>query len=252
MGKVTPILSGLKDLRITYKTPYESLQATPTSLPTTEPATSQIIYTVAEADLPNFNMTVESRIIVALMYAGGKNTDAAAQTVYWRMLRNGASVATGSGSISADYFWTLSSFFTNVAVGDVLEIRLWATATTVNWDYEARQLQFSRVALLEKYVLLLCNFIGLSAQPVLTLGTPSVVSTGSLFIDHPAAEVSTASAKDFSPWKQHPSYKLFRMHFGDYTSANTARLLSHSTSRPRYYRNWVPTRISLRALRSLT
>lgn len=252
MGRVTPLLSSLNKLVITHQTPYENLQSTPTALPTAEPGTSQISYTVTAADLPSLNQTVESKIIVALMYAAGKNTDAASQTVYWRMLKNGASVNTGSSAVTAAYFWTFNAFFYDVVVGDILELRFWATAATVNWDYEARQLQVTRLALLEKYLLLLCNFTGVALHPYLTLGNPSTYSTGAFYVYHLSdASINISASKDFSPWKQNATYKLFRISRGDFNNINSAIIASSATYRPYSCKNYVPTEIQLRALRSL-
>ena len=123
MGTVTPLLTSRKILNITYQTPQETLLGTPETLPTTEPATPQISYTVTSGDLPTFNMPLFKKIWVALLYGAGKAVTAA--TIYWRMKKNGASVATGSGSVAANTFYTWSCGFYDVAVGDVLELALW-------------------------------------------------------------------------------------------------------------------------------
>jgi len=255
MGIVTPLLTSKKVLEITYPTPYENLQGTPTSLPTSEPTDPQISYTVAEADLPTLNMNVESKIIVALMYAGGKNTDSASQTLYWKMLKNGSEIKSGSKSISANYYWTLNAFFCNVAIGDTLAIKLWATSTNVNWDYEARQLQFSRIALLEKYyVLILFKVLKLEKHPQLSQGAnPYAATTQCLFYHSAGISKGVSSGpEDFSPWKPHSTYKLFRIYRGDYYGANSGNILTHSSYQPYYYSNYVPKKMELRALRRLT
>ena len=70
MGRATPIFTLLKEIQFSYNT-YENLLSW-TSLPTSEPATSQIIYTVSEGNLPNLNMGFEQALIIAAIYAAGK------------------------------------------------------------------------------------------------------------------------------------------------------------------------------------
>lgn len=251
MVKTTPIMSSLKILQITYQTPYENLQGTPTSLPTSEPAVSQIIYTVSVDDLPTLNMGVESKINVALMFAGGRNTDVATRTVYWRMVKNGSSVVNGSFSVSAGYYWTIILYFIDVAVGDTLELRLWATDTAVNWDYEARQLQYSRIKLLSKYLLLHFSVASVDIQPILALGNPSYSFAGLYIFHYVDLSNIITSAFDFSPWKQSGTRGLFNLYYGD-ISTIVARYRTHSTYRPYYYNSYIPTEIRLRALKEIT
>ena len=252
MGRVTPNFTSLKKLVIGYKTPYENLQSTPTPLPTAEPSVGQIVYTVSADDLPTLSVTPESKMIVALMYAGGKNTDTATRYVSWRILKNGVSLAYSYITVGAGNFWNLSAFFHNVAVGDVLEIRLWATSGLVNWDYEARQLQFSRVALLEKCILH-CNFVALDAQPVLTLGRPYVGGTRPLRVNHRSnMYFSLSSPMDVSPWMQSTVYKLWQIGYGDEYLPDNGIGIASLSYRPYYYRNYVPTVVQLRGIKSIT
>jgi len=252
MGVVTPLLTNKKVLEITYQTPYENLQDTPTSLPTSEPTDPQISYTVAESDLPTLSMGVESKVIIALMYAGGKNTDSSSQTVYVRMLKNGSNVYYKSYSVSANYYWTARAYFHDVAVGDTLSLKLWASSSNVNWDYEARQLQFSRVALFEKYPLYEFKISGIQKQPQLSQGNPSVMGYSQLSLYYYSGDhITTDTTINLSPWRQHATYKLFRIGEGDSSYANKILIYSRSNWRPYYFQNYVPTKIELRALRRL-
>jgi hypothetical protein len=246
------ILSSLKTLNITYPIPYENLQGTPTALPTTEPVTSQIVYTVVDADVPSISLTVESKKIVVFLGAGN-NTDAVAQTVYWRMIKNGSSVANGSASVSAGNYYTVNAFFYDVAVGDTLELRLWASSTGVNWDYTGRFIQLSRVAFFEKYPLAVFRMT-IAANPTLSLGSPTVVDTGYLKVWHKQDTyypllLSAAATYVLDWFQQNSTYKMFQFWYGDHIYANTAVVQTSSTSRPRYYRNLVPSQIILRALK---
>lgn len=253
MTKLTSLMSSLKDLVITYRTPFEELQETPTPLPTSEPATSQIVYTVQEADLPTLSMTVEGRMFVVLIICAGKNTDTASRTVYYRMLKNGSSINTGSVSVSAGYFWTLNACFTNVAVGDVLEVRLWATSDLVNWDYTARQVHVSRVALMSKFPLAILKFAEVAVQPVLTLGNPYPYATQGFYVYHRSGIYSArTSATEINWWLAHGTFKLYQIYYGDYSYVGSGLATTSSTYRPYYARHYVPARIQLRALLKVT
>ena len=249
MVRVTPLFTSRKVLTIGYQTPQETLLATPETLPTAEPATPQIGYTVASADLPTFNMGVYSKKWVALVYGAGKFVTAG--TVYWRMKKNGASVNTGSASVSANYYYTVCAYFYDVAVGDVLELALWSSVTDSNWDYKAYQVQATRLILMNKPRLLVpCNFSNLSGQPVLTLGNPSVAGTYVLYPYHLDISLSgISSATIYDSLQPKDTYGMFRINRGDYSNPNAVVVKTDATYRPRYDRSWVPTRMIMRGLR---
>jgi hypothetical protein len=253
MTRITPILTSLKTLNITYKTPRETLLATPEPLVTAEPETGQVYYTVAEADLPTFNMAVYSKKWVAVLVAGGKNAGDSAVTVYYRMKKNGVSVSTGSVSVSAGYYYTIMCFFYDVAVGDTLEISLWANLTGANWDYEAFQIQVTRLILFNKPRLLLpCNFESLATQPVLTLGNPYLVTSDALAPQHLDKSLPVISAAtSYESLYPKSANGLFRIYNGDSGYANSGRTRTDSTYRPSYYRNYVPTQIIMRGVRGI-
>lgn len=249
MTRITPLLTSNKTLNITYQTPQETLLDTPETLPTTEPATPQIGYTVADADLPAFNMGVYAKKWVALLFGGGKFVTAG--TVYYRMKKNGVSVTTGNLAMTANYYYTLSAWFYDVAVGDVLEIALWSNQADSNWDYKAYQIQVTRLILINKPQLLVpCNITALSAQPVLTLGVPSVQNTDVLYVYHLGFYLfSVSSATNFDSLQPETVFGMFCIYHGDVVGKNMALVVKSSTSRPRYYRNYVPTQIIMRGVR---
>lgn len=247
---IAEMLTARKVLNITYRAAQETLLDTPETLPTTEPATPQISYTVAEADLPSFNPPTYQKKLIAIIIGAGKVVTAA--TIYYRMKKNGASVASASSSVSANYYYTRQCHFYDVKVGDVLELALWSNQTDSNWDYKAYQIQTSRLILLNKPRLLMpCNFAALGTHPVLTLGNPSYTSSA-LYPYHVDKVLPTISAAtSYESLYPKDTYGVFRLSYGDYTSSNTSIVRTSTTYRPYYYRNWVPTQIIMRGVKSV-
>jgi hypothetical protein len=249
MTRLSPLFTSLKTLNITYQTPQETLLGTPQTLPTSEPTTPQISYTVAQSDLPTFNMSPYQKKWVAIVIGAGKAVTAA--TIYYRMKKNGASVATGSSSVSANYYYTRECFFYDVDVGDILELALWSNQTDSNWDYKAYQIQVSRLIPLNKPRLLSpCNFAALTTHPALTLGTPSFTYY-SLYPYHDDIELPSISAPtsyDFLYAKG--TYGMFRIFWGDYSSSDYSTSRTSTTYRPYYYCNYVPTQITMRGVKT--
>jgi hypothetical protein len=248
MTRLNPAFTSRKALNITYQAPQETLLSTPETLPTSEPDTPQISYTVAQADLPTFNIPPYQKKWVAYLIGAGKAVTAA--TVYWRMKKNGASVNTGSSSVSANYYYTVNAFFYDVAVGDVLELALWSNQTDSNWDYKAYHIQVSRVILIDKPRLLSpCYFAALAVHPNIGLGTPNY-SYGNYYPVHcdqrlPATN-TTLSIPFLYPQN---TYGIFQLGYGDYSYSNGASVRTSATYRPYYYRNYVLTQIIMRGVR---
>lgn len=129
--------SSLRTMTVTIN-PSESV-VSQEYLPTSEPASSQVSYTVAAGHLPTISPTPWQTSYQAQVLMAGKNTTASAVTIYWRILKNGISQTTGSGSCAANYYWTIDAGnFGLVSVGDTLEVRAWASASSAAyWDYKA-------------------------------------------------------------------------------------------------------------------
>jgi len=233
----------------------ENLQDTPTSLPTTEPATSQISITLAEADLPtvklNGSPNIPSVKYIALVYAGGQNTDSASQTVYWRMLKNDSSLSNGSFSVSANYYWTISAGFFDVVAGDTIELRLWASSTTVNWDYDAHVCQASRPFPYASGIskILWVRTKDVVAHPTLSSGNPYPLSYDYYFVNpqtgYATREKGEGEFEQIEQWKDY----IFQVYLGDYAYQNDAMYRTSSTYRPYYIRNYLPTKILIRELK---
>jgi hypothetical protein len=251
MTRITPLLTSLKTLNITYQTPQETLLGTPETLPTSEPGTPQISYTVAEGDLPSFSITPYQKKFIATIVGAGKVVTAA--TIYYRMKKNGVSVNTSSSSVSANNYYTWNCNFYDVAVGDVLELALWSNQTDSNWDYKALHTRVSRLILFNKPRLLLpCNFAALESRPVLTLGTAQPSSSPAVLYPYNLDLVLPSISAAFLYESLYPknTYGLFRVNYGDYyyfngsTSARTS-----PTYRPYYDRGYVPAQLIMRGLR---
>lgn len=251
MSRFNPTVYGAtKTFTTALATPRETLLGTPVALPTTEPGTSQITYTVQSSDLPTITPSPISVKYTALLYAGGKNADAASQTVNWRVLKNTVSIATNPQTgVAASNFWTHGYFqFYDVSVGDVLEIRLWASSTNVNYDYYAISIIPTRMNLGTAYMnkdVSYSNYVATN----LSSGTPSV-NIGSAFNFYPTTSAGAGTNQQFSTnitygalsWNG--TYYSGRAEKGDNNISTST--LTHATSRPYYQRTSVPGTISFR------
>jgi hypothetical protein len=246
MTRLTPAFTAEKTLNITFPAAQETLLATPDTLPTAEPATPQVSYTVDSAWLPALDIQPCMKVYVAHLHAAGKCPTAA--TVSSRMKKNGASVNTGTISVSANYYYNIMPNFYDVAVGDVLELALWSSVADSQYDYKACAISISRVIIVNADVMLPCNFANYTTYPTLSLGTPTVYSQPAFRIYNDTLEVQLASAANVGAVKLNKSYGLFRVYHADIYNPNAATQLSYS-SRPRYCKNYVPTQIILRGLK---
>ena len=126
----------LKIFTVTHTSPVETVQATPTSLPTSEGTTPTKEYSLTDSDFPSISPSPYVVSYTAIIVLGGKNTDTASQTVHWEIKLNGSSIVSSSLSVSAGYYWTVQEHVDNVKSGDVIDVYLWASATSVNWSYD--------------------------------------------------------------------------------------------------------------------
>ncbi|MEM3566295.1 MAG: hypothetical protein QXK47_03805 [Candidatus Bathyarchaeia archaeon] len=247
MTRLTPLLTNLKTLDITYSK-QETLLDTPETLPTSEPATPQIGYTVQNSDLPVLSFPPYKKVWVAFLLGAGKFPTAG--TIYWRMKKNGANVASSSTSVSTNYYYTVCCFFNNVAVDDVLELALWSSVNGNNWDYKAFQIQVSRIIPTNKPRLLMpCAFTSLATHPQLTLGNPSS-SVTNLYIYHLDKNIGNINtATTYECMYPKDTYGLCQIYYGDNYLPNSATVRTSSTYRPYYYRNYVPAQIRFRGVK---
>lgn len=262
MTRITPRVSPLHTISITYQSPQETLQGTPTTLPTSEPTAGneQVKYTVASGDLPTFSGCQPVLLdYCAIVYAAGKAITAA--TISWRMKKNGTNVATGSQAVAANTFYTVSAFFEGASgvglqVGDVLTVSLWSNQADSNWDYNAYQVHCTRLQPSQNRMKqTLCNVTYINASIALASGNPSANATGSVLIfsssyGYNGLNNGTYVYPSITMYSQ--AY-LFRLLYEDYvTYANTAIVNTHATYRPYYVRDYLPTSISFRYLYAIT
>lgn len=250
MTRETTALTEQKTITISYPTPTETLQGTPTTLPTSEPGTPQVSYTVAATDPPTIGLTLYSKVLIGVVIAGGKVNTAA--TISWRMKHNGSSVTTGSTSVAASTYYTIQAFFYNCAVGDTLQISLWSNESDSNWDYNTYYVHFTRLVIWNKIRMLVnVSFVTLVQTPVLASGNPSGTSYSSYAYSNDLMydAMQTAGPFTFSALYAGTTYGFFVEPLGDIYNANNAYFRTSSTYRPLYYSPFEPTKITLRGLR---
>jgi hypothetical protein len=243
------IQGGRKSVTVTIQSPQQTL-GTAETLPTSEPATPQISYTVADGDLPVFDVAPHSKKWVAMVVGAGKFVTAG--TLSWRMKKNGASVSTSTSSISANYYYTLQAWFHDVAICNVLELALWSNKTDSNWDYKAYQVVVTRVLPKRAAPLLMpFNITSLAAHPDLTnVGNPAVFSTNGVIVYHDDTLYTEYTAtQSFRSLHLGTSYGFYRLYRGDSNYLNSANCLTSSTYRPYYARQYVPVGFVFRSVK---
>jgi hypothetical protein len=261
LTRLIPSIGSKRLFTITYATPQETLYTTPTTLPTTEPTDPQFTYTIANSDLPAFSTKPFSVKYIACVYGAGKFVTAG--TLSWRMVKNGASVATGTASVAANTYYTVNAFFLDVLPGDVLGLKLWSSVSDSNWDYKALFCYPTRF-----FPFPLLNYKQISATvkiwnsdsptlyPTLTLGNPTAwvpyypwqgyIQNG----NHYAWLIDSIDSFTFDYYPPHAVYGVYRIWFyGDVGNANTAVVQTDATYRPKYYRNYLNIKVECRPLR---
>ena len=234
---------------LSYPAAQETYDAAGTALPTSEPATSQVIYTITSADLPVSTDKTASMKFSAFLYGGGKNNGASSATVYYRILKNGASVATGSSSVNANYYYTVNCYqLYDVKAGDVIEIRLWASAATVDYRYKAMSVAISRYVPGGILGRLLLNFYYLSSgvgyqltlsqgvSPIrMTAGNVYIYTDKTLFNSNHYVSIVFADSYRHAAFVCIQDKQFFHLQNGD--SSQSTSVLTSSVALPYYYSN---------------
>jgi len=235
MGRVTPLLTERKILTFTYPAVQET-QITPETLPTSEPTDPQIAYTIAQADLVQLSFNVFQRIEVAILNGSGQVVTAA--TISYRMTKNGVSVKTGTFTVAANYYYRLGCYFYNVAVGDVLGIKLWSNQADSNWDMKTFWMNVTRVIPFNKPRCLYNINVAVQGSG----GTPK-------WYHNDVFVYTAASAFTVPLWYPAATYGMFQISRGDSIYSNGIESTTGTTRPVRNGSNWVPSQIIFRGLR---
>jgi len=245
---MTPDYSALKFLSVTYQPPQETLLVTPITLPTSEPAVPQVSYTVMSGDLPSINISLYQKKYIGIVFGAGQFITAG--TLYWRMEKNGVSVATGSTAITVNYRYTVQANFFNVTVNDVLEIALWSSVTDSNYYYKAYQIHLTRPLIFEPYwIMKPLELLIIQEHPVLTLGSPFVAGRRGYTIPHLDYSMGRFTGEFYGD-ATFPKGVLgmYQLGQGDEVNMDTAVVTQHATRCPLYNRNYTPTWTRCKAL----
>lgn len=241
----------LKTVNITYPTPRES-NISAITLPTTEPGSPQISYTVQSSDLAVFSRRPISVSNIPLVYIGGQ-IGAASTNVSYRLLVNGVSQATGSASsITANYYFNLEPFFyIPINVGDVVTVNLWSNQTDTIVNYQAFTTIPSRFKLTTEGIALSnVSYTVTTTFPTLTQApTPINVSYTQVFYNYLSSNLNYSmqnSTYQFSALVQDATYGFGRISYGD--NYSLLQSTSSATNKTNYHKNYMPSSISFREI----
>jgi hypothetical protein len=179
--------------------------------------------------------------MVAQVVVAGKCVTAA--TIYYRMLINDTSIATGSGSVAANYYWTWNCGFfgAGLKIGDVLAVKVWSNQTDSDWRHKGMTVMATRVApfLNRVYRDILYS---LSLAPAYTLGNPGSVAQGLRvwILDGTGPLEQITASKTYEVQYPKLTYGLYRLQHSDYAENNSAYLRTSATYYPSYSRNFYP------------
>lgn len=106
------------------------------SLPNSEGATNQVSFTIQQSDLPTITPSPYDNKYLACITTSGY-IGASTNTIFYRAFKNSSSLYVGSGNaIGANAVWSQNHWrFYDVKVGDVLDVRTWASTLDVTIDY---------------------------------------------------------------------------------------------------------------------
>ena len=245
-----PWFRGRVDVSITYPDPDETPLETPVVLPTSEPASPQVSYTLATKHLPTWSPYELPHSKMMMLYAGGKNTSGGTLTAYWRVKVNGANHSTGSGTgVSADAYWTLNSLNLPIpaSVGDTVDVYLWASRANAELQYKAFACCPTRIgpydiALADVVVVIDGYYPALTKGPnpwckgegVWRVPMSGTKTNQCSYLEHPGGSIRVIAP--YAAWR------LLRAYYGDFVPTNQANV--DATRIPYYYYNYRITRIA--------
>jgi hypothetical protein len=187
--------------------------------------------------------------MVAQVVVAGKCVTAA--TIYYRMLINNTSIATGSGSVAANYYWTWNCGFfgAGLKIGDVLAVKVWSNQTDSDWRHKGMTVMATRVAPFLNRVYRNI-FYSLSLAPAYTLGNPGFSTQGlRIWIMDTASYMEQISAsKTYEVQYPKYTYGLYRLQHADYSENNSAILRTSPSLYPNVSQNYYPSTLRFRLL----
>lgn len=245
----------------TTVSPRETLLASGSeiSLPTADPGTNQVSFTIQSTDLPTITPLPLSTKYTAFLIVAGKNTSAGAATVTYSLYKtpsggSSASVVTGQNQagIAASNFWTQTHYrFFDVQVGDTLEVRLWANVAGVNLDYYSILILPTRMQLSRASCLIDVTYTIQDPLSLYTKGSPVSGSVQGILVQISGTSIFNIniSANLVIPFLPYSSGTFFtgRSFWGDSQLSTTAN--TSATSRPTITRNQIFSKITFRELR---
>ena len=218
-------------VKFTYPTMRETSGLTD-ALPTSEPASAQIAYTIGNDDLPTLTTPIPHWISPTI-FAQGQNTSGAARTLSYRLEVNGTSVATGSSSISTSVYWGLSAFnWWNAGAlpvsGDVLTVKLWVDGSGCSLNAHALKVTPTRPLIGTKKPILWYGYGGTNActleasapQPSWMTATPTTWTAYYTVVGGTGlanSYIMCSNAGNKPPYIYYPNatYGLFYTQYGD-------------------------------------
>lgn len=244
-------VSPLKTFTFTNPNARESDLGGSALLPTTEPATSQVIWTVGSGDLPSISPPAYSMKYCVWGCVSGKCTTAA--TLSYRIIKNGSSLATATTGGVANQFWTHNHYrWFDVVVGDVLEVRMWSTQADTTIDYSSVQVLLASIYTAPPNIILKDFTVsGTSATATPTgLGIRSTTVGNTQGLSLTPANFTNVGNVNFSgsmtiyAFMPNPSFPTLRVNAGDISAASTTPF-NNATS-INYARSFVPATITYR------
>jgi hypothetical protein len=234
-------------LTITYPAPDETLLETPEALPTSEPETPQVSFTIGAAHLPNIGGA--SAVWTAVVWASGRNTSGSARTVTRTRYKNGTPIsASTTGSMSNNYYWTSMEYvYYGLVVGDAISVALHASGEGVDWQYKALMIFPTRINLTPSSRVPLYRVSYTLARTSLSSGVnPGGLATGqgNWYVYNGALmsySSTVAGTFDLPVMSAHDTYIHGAIEFGDISQSQQS--ISNTSFSPYYRQQAVPTQI---------
>ena len=210
------VLGPLRSVSVSYVAPVETSIGS-TAVPTSEPGTGQVNVTLSSGYFTALPAQFAANDWSAFVVFSARNTGGGARTVSWKTLINGATHTTGSTSVNNNNWIAMTCPFYPIALNDVIQVKVWASNTGVNYDYYATWVRPTRVFLesaTPQWLHVGSPFIEVET---ISLSPPTTAfllpSSGGSRIPYESLEVSVGGSRKFT--YPHPTYGHIRLVRGD-------------------------------------